>query len=188
MLLILLGRYDEGLAQGRRAIELDPLNGFYPVMYASGLHLARRYDDSIVNVRAGRRSLPDLPMAHCFLWYTLHAKGSSGSEALGAAKGCFAQYDSEVQAALDRGYAEGGYQRGIIRATETIASQGIYASPVDIATFYVMARDNGRALDWLSRGVDIRDPNVGFVRDPNFDPLRGDLRFQALVRRIGLPN
>jgi serine/threonine protein kinase len=107
---------------------------------------------------------------------------------LGAAKGCFAQYDSEVQAALDRGYAEGGYQRGIIRATETIASQGIYVSPVDRATFYLMAGDNGRALEWLSKAVEIRDPNVGFVRDPNFDPLRGDLRFQALVRRIGLPN
>jgi serine/threonine protein kinase/tetratricopeptide (TPR) repeat protein len=188
MLLVLLGRYDEGLAQGRRAIELDPLNGFYPIMYASGLHLARRYDDAIVNVRAGLRSLPDLPMAHCFLWFTLHAKGSSGREALTEAKGCFAQYDSEVQAALDRGYAEGGYRRGIIRATETITSQGIYASPVDIATFYLMAGDNERALEWLSRAVDIRDPNVGFVRDPNFDPLRGDLRFQALVRRIGLPN
>jgi len=46
------------------------------------------------------------------------------------------------------------------------------------------ARDE--AMHWLELGYEERF-NPGVLIRPGFDPLRADPRFQALVRRVGLP-
>ena len=57
-----------------------------------------------------------------------------------------------------------------------------------IHTLTRLGRDD-EALDWLERSVRERMGMSVFVNvDPNFEPLRGAPRFQALVRRIGIGN
>ena len=46
---------------------------------------------------------------------------------------------------------------------------------------------SGKALEWLERGFEIRDPNMPYLGLPIYDPLRSDPRFQDLLRRMNLP-
>jgi hypothetical protein len=58
-----------------------------------------------------------------------------------------------------------------------------------VARYYLFAGENDRALDWLERGYEARDPNLPSIGDsPEVDPLRRDPRFQNLLRRMKLAN
>jgi tetratricopeptide (TPR) repeat protein len=59
--------------------------------------------------------------------------------------------------------------------------------PVGIAWCYLDAGDYERAIDWLEEAYEVRDPNLPYIGDPGWDPMRSDLRFQDLVERMGLP-
>ncbi len=63
-----------------------------------------------------------------------------------------------------------------------------YVDPVPIAAGYAALGEHDRALAWLERGYRERAfemVQIGTRR--SFDPLRGDPRFQDLLRRVGFP-
>jgi tetratricopeptide (TPR) repeat protein len=113
------------------------------------------------------------------------------NEALAAIKAALnVEYsDRDVEKALDRGYAEGGYSVAMQRAAEALAAhfRKSYANPCDIADLYLEAGEKVQALDWLEKGVEVRDPNMPYLGVPFYDSLRSDPRFQALLRRMNLP-
>jgi hypothetical protein len=112
-------------------------------------------------------------------------------EMLATAKAYYALYqDPDVDQAFDRGYAEDGYPGAARRAADALAVhfQKMYLNPGDIADLYLDAGDRAQALAWLEKGVEARDPNMPYIGVmPHYAPLRSEPRFQALLRRIGLP-
>ena len=57
-----------------------------------------------------------------------------------------------------------------------------------VARRYVEAGDVEKAVDWLERAYEQRDPNMLYIGSlPFYDPLRSDPRFQDVVRRMNLP-
>jgi hypothetical protein len=98
--------------------------------------------------------------------------------------------DPERLAAFDRGLAEGGYegaQRAIADILAARYRKGQYRDPTGIARRYAGAGDTDRAIDWLKEAYEIRDPTLTYIGTSPWDPLRADPRFQAIVRRMGLP-
>ena len=58
----------------------------------------------------------------------------------------------------------------------------------EIAHLHMRAGEIDRALDWLERGYEGRDPNLPYISsNPNYDPLRSHPRFEALMQRMGFP-
>jgi len=55
-----------------------------------------------------------------------------------------------------------------------------------IALIYVGLGDHDQAISWLNKAHQARF-NPSILMRPAFDPLRSDVRFQDLLRRIGLP-
>ena len=108
---------------------------------------------------------------------------------MAAAKARFAD-DPEAEEALARGYTAGGYPEAMRLAAETLAarSRTTYVQPTGIASLYAYAGDSDRALEWLEKAHDERDPVlVGLSVAPKWDSLRDDPRFQELRRRMNLP-
>jgi hypothetical protein len=98
--------------------------------------------------------------------------------------------DPERVAAFERGLKEGGYegaQRALADVLAARYEKGLYPLPVGIAMRYLDAGDKDRAIAWLLKAYDIHDQNLPYIGMPNWDSLLGDPRFQALVRRVGLP-
>ncbi|OGD28946.1 MAG: hypothetical protein A2028_00825 [Candidatus Aminicenantes bacterium RBG_19FT_COMBO_59_29] len=98
--------------------------------------------------------------------------------------------DPERLAAFERGLAEAGYegaQRGIADVLAARYEKGQYGSADGIAHRYLDAGDKDRAIDWLYKAYETHDSSLAYLGNPLWDPLRSDPRFQALLRRIGLP-
>ena len=98
--------------------------------------------------------------------------------------------DRELMEALERGVADGGYveaQKRLVAVwTERSAKpDGMRAWGLTLRSLY--AGDREGALQWLERAYAEGDNNVPYIGQPVFDPLRSDPRYQALVRRLGLP-
>jgi Tfp pilus assembly protein PilF len=62
-----------------------------------------------------------------------------------------------------------------------------YISPVSIAYVFAALGDKNAAFEHLDQAISDRDPNVlGLKSNPVFDSLRGDDRYQALLRKMQL--
>jgi TolB-like protein/predicted Ser/Thr protein kinase len=189
-LLCILKRYDEAAAQGKRALELDPLNSLVMGIYANSMIFMGRYDDAVVQGRKALRTSPNDPIAHNILWEALHLKRQY-DEALEEAKAFYAALElTPVVEAMSRGYESGGY-RGTMRAAgETLAAifqQGAYFAPFMIAYPYAAAGETEKALEWLAKGIEVRDQNMPYILPDHSilqEALSGDPRFQDLMRRV----
>jgi serine/threonine-protein kinase len=184
--LNMMRRPDEAMAQIERALALDPFNPLVQIFYAADLMFVRRYDDAV----AAARNAPGNPGALQAIWWARSLKGTQ-KEAFEAAKAYMkVTYDDRaVDEALDQGYAQGGYTEGMKRGAQALAARfrASFVPPTDVASLYLDAGDNRQALDWLERGFDVRDPVLPYLGLPYFDRLRSEPRFQALLRRLNLP-
>jgi len=58
-----------------------------------------------------------------------------------------------------------------------------------VATWYSRAGDADQALQWLEKAYENHAPFLLHLKAAQaFDPLRGDPRFVALLKRIGFPD
>jgi TolB-like protein len=56
-----------------------------------------------------------------------------------------------------------------------------------LAVRYAMQEKNEEALDWLEKGLEENDPNILRINsNPDFDILRSEPRFQAMIKKMGL--
>jgi eukaryotic-like serine/threonine-protein kinase len=188
--LMTMGRPDEAMPQARRALELDPFNPLFHSLYGVDFLYVRKWDDAIGQARTALSAAPDDAMANAVLWYAYGAKGMH-REALAVARVYMKLVydDRDVDEALERGFAEAGYEGAMRRAAEPLIAHfhKSYVNPFDIVSLYVEAGETSRAVDWLEKGYEVRDQNMPYSGWPIFDSLRSDPRFQSLLRRMNLP-
>jgi serine/threonine-protein kinase len=187
--LMALRRPEEAVSQAERGLQLDPLSPTRQASYGSTLYFARRYKEAIAQLQKAARTIPDSPGPHCGLWHAYNVLGRP-KEALVGAEGCIGFYGPEVKDALARGSSERGYLGAMRRVADLLASgmSGVHVAPIDVHIAYLHAGDKNLALEWLSRAVDGRDPQLyGVAADPFAnDSLGDDPRFQEILRRAGL--
>jgi DNA-binding winged helix-turn-helix (wHTH) protein/TolB-like protein len=67
-----------------------------------------------------------------------------------------------------------------------LRSKSRFVPPYHIALVYNNVGDKERALDWLEKAYDIRDPKMTFLKTMNWKNVENDPRFQDILRRVGL--
>ena len=188
--LAAMKRSEEAIAEGKRAIDLDPLYTLYRAAAARPYYNARRYPEAIT--QAKQALADDSTFSRARFWlglaYEQTAKLPDAIRELEATI-MWAGADSVpvYLAALGHAYALADQPEKARRLIEALKARP-YVSPVDIATIYIGLGEKDPALDWLERGFAGRAYGLVFLpSDPRFDPLRSDPRFAALMRRVGLP-
>jgi TolB-like protein/Tfp pilus assembly protein PilF/predicted Ser/Thr protein kinase len=189
--LMIMGQSEEALEHSQRAVVLDPFNPLIRSFHAMVLHFQRRYDEAIAAAREALHLQPDHPLANSALWYVLHMKGME-EETIKAAMDVFkvTYNDPRIEAAFNEGYTQRGYVKAMKSAAEALVSRlpETYSMPFDIASCYAMAKEKDKAIEWLEKGFEVRDPNLPYIKIiPFLDIVRDDPRFQDLLRKMRLP-
>ena len=189
-LLMIMRRPEEAMQQIDLALQLDPFNPLFQSLYAVDLLFVDRVDDAIAQCRKTLRTAPDSPVALSILPGALFSKGMY-QEAFAAWKtSLHASYGSEVERVFEQGYTKAGYRGAMRNVAEALVARSREMPVVpsmDIGSFYLEAGDKVQALDWLERALEERDPNLPYIGGLAPDSLRSEPRFQALLRRMNLP-
>jgi hypothetical protein len=93
------------------------------------------------------------------------------------------------QAELSYGRARAGDRSGAetILHELTRLAQSSYVSPYDLALCYAGLEHTHTALDYLERAYEERVMRIIAIGDPEFDGLRQEPRFVAIVEGLRLP-
>ena len=189
--LIATGRSDEALAESRRAIELDPLSLWINAGFGSRLYWARRFDEAIAQCRKTLELDPAYYPARRSLALAYSQQGAHEQAVRELER------DGPGSASTPSGLADLGYiyaragrskdaHEVITELTNRSARE--YVTPYALALVHAGLGENSRALEWLERAGEERSPRLVFLNvEPTFDGLRGDPRFAAVRRKLGLP-
>ncbi len=186
--LALLHRYDEALAEMRKAESLDPLSLIINADLAELLALAHSYDESIQQSRKTIEMDPNFGLAHNHLGQAYLQKHMNDEAVAELQKAVQLSGGSPTCIAnLARAYVASGRRSEAENLLSDLKkrSNPSHSLASEIAVIYVALGDTGQAITWLKKGYEERF-NPGVLLRPGFDPLRSDAHFQDIVRRIGL--
>jgi TolB-like protein/Tfp pilus assembly protein PilF len=188
MLLAARGRFDESLAEMKRARDLDPLSLIINTDFCAVLYFARRYDLAIAQCNIALEIDQTFPMAHLQLAKVYQAKGMYEEAQTALLKEWTPDHDPDNLRAMRKAYVTSGWtgfwQKGLDLQQSRQRIPWSYARAVT----YANLGKKEQALHWLEKAYEDRFMLMIFLKvDPTFDALHPDPRFQELLRRIGLP-
>jgi TolB-like protein/DNA-binding winged helix-turn-helix (wHTH) protein/Tfp pilus assembly protein PilF len=188
--LSLLDRYDEAIAEMKKAENVDPLSLIINADLAELLVLAHSYDDAIIESRKTIEMDPNFALAHLQLGQAYLQKHQNDAAVAELQKAMQLSGSSPTSMAnLARAYAASGKKSEALKLLNDLKKHSTVndSHASEIAVVYAALGDTDQAMTWLERGYQERF-NPGVLLRPGFDPLRSDPRFDALVRRVGLPH
>jgi tetratricopeptide (TPR) repeat protein len=188
--LITIGRFDQAIDEARTAYQLDPLSVLGNMSVCWSLHFAGRGEECIRETRRTRELAPGV-----------HEVGNL----LMAAYEGIDRYEEAAQIALEQpvygvridgkllldAYRQGGaeaYWRTRLAALDDALTLAPSAIHYAYAVIFARLGDREKALDHLDRLVTAKTGNAVFAAaDPWLRTLRQEPRYQAIIRRLGVP-
>ncbi len=192
--LLLAGRGKEGLAEMRRAEDLEPLVPIFP--NDLGWQYLRQGDMDAAFAEAHKALELDPNFAQALaLEGSIHLDKKMDREALAAHQKAAAA-DPAWRWALARTYARLGQKGQARKMASEIATKPSPMGQWGLAAIYTELGDNDEAFRWLEKAYQSRfswlpwdhipGPPGAVSANDLFGPLRADSRFQNLGRRIGV--
>jgi len=185
--LLALGRFDAAIAEGARAIELDPLSPIINVNQANNYVIAGRYDEAIHQIRKALELDPEFGYAHFNLGLALELKGDFPGAIAEFRRAHQLNGDPLSLAYLGNLYGKAGNvteAANILTELEQLTKTK-YVSAYAFALVQGGLGNRAEALRWLEKCYADRSQEIGYVRvDRLLDPLRDDPGFQNLLARV----
>ncbi len=187
-----LGRFDEAIAVAKRGVELDPFSDSTHFYMGIAYGVARRFDSAILHFTKSlefdpRNTTCLVALALAYAWAgqteeTLRLCQETITQARGV---------TVVLGHLGAAYAKIGKTeeaREILRQIEEAWSPDGRSS-IWVAAIYAGLGEKDVAFEWLEKAFHERTSFLAYFKfHPTFDNLHGDPRFDALVKRIGIPD
>ncbi len=189
--LMIAENYERALAEHRRAEELDPLVLAHKANIAWVYDCARQYDQAIEQHRKTLALNPNAAWLHDRLGGAYVGKGMYEEALDEFQKGVkLSGGDPRYRASPAWAYAMAGKRAEALKILDEFKepSKRKFLKPFDRASIYAALGEKEQAFIWLEKTYEERSEALPFIHcDSEFDKLRGDPRFQDLLRRMNLP-
>ena len=187
LMLGLIGRFDEAIAEGQRAMALDPLSPSILIDLVASFEFSGRTAKALELDRKAADLDPTF-------YFPVEQEGIMALHA-----GNFREAIEKLKQSLTLGappfvtanlaYAQGksGDRAGAMATLGELKkiSPGGKVAPYNLALVYLGLGDHARALDYLEQAYVANSQQMVWLKvDWTFDPLRSDPRFAALMKRL----
>jgi TolB-like protein/DNA-binding winged helix-turn-helix (wHTH) protein/Tfp pilus assembly protein PilF len=189
--LVSMGRKAEAIEQIKEAHVIDPVSLMSNNLFGFIYYLSHDFDQAIDQYRKTLTLYPDAENAHLYL--------SRSYEQRGMYLQAFREYPREErftgtteaaaaaqQQVFEKSGWRGFWQKELEAALEE--SRREYVSSELIAEIYARLGEKDKALASLEKAYRERSHNMAFIKvEPTLGSLQPDPRFQAILRRMNLP-
>src|SRR6516165_2325968 len=187
-----LGRFDEGIAQIKRAIELDPLSAIYYANLAESYRMARRYPEAIAQARKTIELEQGFSYGHGVLGSAFDVSGQFDQAISEYEKAYELSHDFHILGVLGHAYGLKGDRAKALQLLEQLQDLEHQNSVwnYSVALVYLALNDKNHALNRLEQSYGAGEGNsISYIKvEPMLDPLRGDTRFEKLVDQVIPPD
>ncbi len=191
-----LGRFEEAVAEGNRARDLDPISPNIVAFLIYDYIAAGRYDEAMAESRKALAFDPSLGYGYVqasIPW--IYALQGMYPQAIAACqkvpKDLLAVTAENQGPALSVAwvYAVAGRRaeaEGLLNAFQQL-SRHQYVDPYSIAEVYAGLGERDRTFEWLERAYSVHSGAMVWLKaDPFWGKVRSDPRYADLLRRVGL--
>ena len=188
-------RNAESITLLEKALELDPLSLMIPLNIIEYRYLETNSRECVQEFRNFVAKHPKFGMGELYLGSILTREGQL-SEALsifkemakenrgGARNPTITMFLGYIEAKLGN---TGEAFRYLNQLLEEFVNE--YVAPTFIALLYMGFDNHEKSIEWLNRGVELRDDWLRTVKVSGYwDALQSDPRYQKILREIGLAN
>ncbi|HEX6126322.1 MAG TPA: tetratricopeptide repeat protein [Pyrinomonadaceae bacterium] len=188
--MCLEGRFDEAKKYYQLAHELDPLSPSIAEHLGWPFYYGRDYDRAIVEFQKAAEMEPGFKNIYFRLGLAYIQEGMY-DEAIEQMQTC-QNMSNDRDSVGWLGYIYGlkgerGAAHALLAELEEIAKER-YIPPYTFAIVYLGLGEIDEAFKWLEKAGREHDYWMIFIHvDPDLDPLRGDPRFDDLIKLVGLP-
>jgi TolB-like protein/DNA-binding winged helix-turn-helix (wHTH) protein/Tfp pilus assembly protein PilF len=196
--LMPMGRKAQAIAENRRAMEIDPLslpiNNFMGMTYM----FAGDNENAYRQFRHTIAMDPSFLLAHDYfsrLLFTMgrYEEGIKEHEKTDVLSGSSPEEAAAEATVMERAFKNGGekgfWRKNLELELEYDKRTGAHPSPSYLASAYAQAGQADQAFGYLEKAFEEREgENLTLMKyEPDYKNLRGDPRFSAMLRKIGLP-
>jgi tetratricopeptide (TPR) repeat protein len=178
--LMMLGKYDESLAAMQRGLDLDPTSNGINFYKGVCLGVAGRRDEAIQQFKKLIQMDPTFPWPHSHLARVYRLNGNYAASVEERAISIELEGKPEEARLVRESFAKGGWD-GFRH----------YVRQADANPLWAGILDEDEKEKWIARLMKQAESGNFWLflikTDPGFDPLRGDPRFQELVKKFTPP-
>jgi len=183
-------RFDAAQAEIKRASDLDPLSPIIAVNVAFDLWESRRYDEALKQFERTLLLHPDFTVAQQGLCWTYSAMGKSELAITACRKSLDLTKGAWDKGRLSMVLGSAGHTdeaKKLLQELQTESSQR-YIPKMALALAHLGLNQKEEALAMIEQDVAEHGYWVGSMGvEPEFDELRSEPRFKALIKRANLP-
>jgi len=185
--LVMQGKFDEGIAELKRAVAIDPFSLNFNTDLGKCLSLARRYDEAVAQFKKTLELDPNYSpariwLADCYMNHRMYPEAISEFHIYEKLDGSYLAHVAGAGI-----YAANGQQAEVKQMLAKLLEMSKH-EPVSSAYFisvYLALRDKENTFYWMEKAfAEHSDALIGLKVSPYWDPLRSDPRFTHFLRRM----
>lgn len=185
--LMVQERFDESIAEIKTAIDLEPTSLFSQRNFGIAFYYARRYPEAVAQFKRVTEMDPTFEATYPWLINTLKLQGNEAEAFEWFVKWQGVQgANEETLEVFKTAYQRSGWRGVGLERVKRFDESKIRTYFME-ACMAAQADNKNKALEYLENSYRRREWGMAYIRfEPALDVLRGDQRFDDLVRRVGL--